>query len=244
MIIIYELLDPETLEVRYVGLTTNTLEMRFSQHLRNCGTQTYYSARWIHSLRKKDMLPSVREFYRTDDPDEADSIEISLIAYCKSMGCRLTNHHEGGQANRIVDQGTRDKISRALKGKKQTSEHIAKVAASHRGSKRPPGTGDRIAAGLRGKPLSDSHKRTLSEAHKGRKTPTDLVAKRALSCAKYWDLTCPDGHHFVVRNLKKFCEENGLRNSGMHSVLSGKSTHHKGWKVRRHESDLDSTTKE
>jgi hypothetical protein len=55
-------------------------------------------------------------------------IERYLIDFYKSIGVNLVNKTSGGQGslNRIISEETRNKISLALKGKKQTDEQKAK----------------------------------------------------------------------------------------------------------------------
>lgn len=49
------------------------------------------------------------------------------------------------------------------------------------------------------------------------------------TCAKYYNLTSPDGEVISIYNLNKFCRENNLSDSNIHKVLSGEREHHKGW---------------
>ena len=50
-----------------------------------------------------------------------------------------------------------------------------------------------------------------------------------VSHAKFWDFISPCGKSVKVYNLSKFCEENGLLDSKMNQVSSGKRKTHKGW---------------
>lgn len=216
MITIYELIDPETFEVRYVGLTTNTLDERFSQHCRGCESKHYHSARWIRTLKGKGLKPIPQEFYRTEDPDEADSIEISLIAYYKSLGCRLTNHHEGGQSNRLVDKKTRAKISNALKGRKQPLETIKKRVESLRGQRR-----------------TIEHKETMRQAALGRKPHPNTILRSVETHSKEFIVISPKGMKMTIKNLRQFCRDNNLDNASMSDVASGKRKQHKGWMCQK-----------
>lgn len=42
----------------------------------------------------------------------------------------------------------------------------------------------------------------------------------------------PNGIEYVVENIHKFAEENGLQYQNLHKVLTGKRIHHKGWKLK------------
>ncbi len=135
MFIIYDLLDPKTFGIRYTGQTVQTLRERFRQHL-CCNKKKLHSACWIKSLKNQGLKPIIREFYRTEDPDEADSIEISLIAYYRSLGYDLTNHDGGGQTNRIVSNETRNKQREAKLGHKHSPEHCVKISDALKGRKK------------------------------------------------------------------------------------------------------------
>jgi group I intron endonuclease len=42
----------------------------------------------------------------------------------------------------------------------------------------------------------------------------------------------PNGKEYVVENIHKFADENGLQYQNLHKVLTGKRAHHKGWKLK------------
>ncbi len=44
-----------------------------------------------------------------------------------------------------------------------------------------------------------------------------------------WKVTSPEGSEIIVKNLKVFCAENNLDDSGMKKVANGKIKAHKGW---------------
>lgn len=48
-----------------------------------------------------------------------------------------------------------------------------------------------------------------------------------------WVVTDPKGNEYRVTNLKRFCIKNGLTQSNMAAVQSGRYTHHKGWKCHK-----------
>jgi hypothetical protein len=59
-------------------------------------------------------------------------------------------------------------------------------------------------------------------------TPKENTIK---SSAKEYKVISPEGESVTVYNMSGFCEEMGLSRSRMTKVLSGKSSHHRGWKV-------------
>ena len=49
--------------------------------------------------------------------------------------------------------------------------------------------------------------------------------------AEYPPIVSPTGEIFIVDHLSKFAEQHGLQASNLSHVLSGRRTHHKGWKL-------------
>lgn len=75
-----------------------------------------------------------------------------------------------------------------------------------------------------------SHYNSLSDEEKEEKVKPMVEAAKVAN-TRTWTLLSPSGELVVVKNLAKFCRENGLQNSNMSHVLNGKKSHHKGWKV-------------
>ena len=49
---IYKLIDEDTLEIRYIGVTTRTLEERLYQHLHDAKLKGTRKRHWIHKLKQ------------------------------------------------------------------------------------------------------------------------------------------------------------------------------------------------
>lgn len=49
---------------------------------------------------------------------------------------------------------------------------------------------------------------------------------------KVYKFTSPEGEHFDIVNLRKFCRDNDLTSSAMYYVHNGKYSNHKGWVKR------------
>lgn len=92
---LYGLLDPDSLELRYIG-KSSTPKKRYVAHLNSarrgkgarCGN-------WIRSLLKLGKRP-VMEVFQTVQGG-GDELEIAAIGIGRALGCRLTNHAAGGQ---------------------------------------------------------------------------------------------------------------------------------------------------
>lgn len=98
---IYCLKDPNTLEIRYIGVTINKLNKRLSQHWycansRNLQTYVY---KWIRSIGEKPIIELIEECNESN----WENREIYWISHYDN----LTNHQKGGSGIVI----NRDKTS-------------------------------------------------------------------------------------------------------------------------------------
>lgn len=92
----YTLCDPDTQEVRYVGVTTYSLRIRFQQHKSNAVKQKdqTHKTKWFRSLLNNGKLPVMNHIRTLECEDNSwEKLEKDLI---KSYP-NLTNHHVGGR---------------------------------------------------------------------------------------------------------------------------------------------------
>jgi group I intron endonuclease len=116
---IYKLIDPNTNQVRYIGLTFNDLKLRLKSHMSEPGKS--HKIFWIKKLKKdglKPIIESVEENISTYE--EACHREIYYIEYFKSIGCKLTNMASGGNKNKKMSEETRKKMSESHKKRYET----------------------------------------------------------------------------------------------------------------------------
>jgi hypothetical protein len=122
-IYIYTLRNPINNAVRYVG-QTNDLKRRFNKHITNSKalSDSRHISHWIRSL---DALP-VMDIIEVCDYSVRNEREEYWINYYKEQGCDLCNSSNGGAGagvgnrncvGRIMSDETRDKISKANKGR-------------------------------------------------------------------------------------------------------------------------------
>lgn len=96
--VVYGLLDPDTLEIRYVGQTVN-LERRHKEHgARSNLKANNHKNKWILSLLSRGLFPACIALERIPECD-SDSAEQRWIKELKGMGARLTNATEGGNGD-------------------------------------------------------------------------------------------------------------------------------------------------
>lgn len=127
-----------------------------------------------------------------------------------------------------------------LSADRKTHSDESKAKMSLNASSRRPEVKAKISAAKKGKPLTDECKKNMSVARMGRSRPSftdEWKEKLSLSHkdqgAKDYVLCSPSGEIIAVRNLRRFCKENGLSSGCMSDVVTGKRAAHKGWTVKR-----------
>lgn len=97
---IYALVDPSTLEVRYIGQTVQPLNVRLTKHVYKSKQVKTYCASWIQNLTNRGLRPMITELEAGEwSQDFADSREINWISRGKELGWALTNLTPGGNAD-------------------------------------------------------------------------------------------------------------------------------------------------
>lgn len=142
---IYKLIDPISMEIRYIG-QTNDLYRRYNDHLssslnNNSDTYNTYKSRWIRKLISDGYKPIIEII------EECDNLEISNLReryhiYKSSMdGCKLTNSYISDVTEYSIE--TRRKMSESKLGKslidihgeekaKELSNNFSKRVANYR----------------------------------------------------------------------------------------------------------------
>lgn len=127
---IYTLLDPSTMEIRYVG-QTNEPKRRFNDHISssiNENSESYdtYKARWVRKVVSNNSLPIMNIIDSCNSFEESNKLERIYVENLTNDGCRLTNSHVTDVTECSVE--TRNKISSSKKGK--TLEEIVGLEKS------------------------------------------------------------------------------------------------------------------
>ncbi len=185
--LIYTLQDPISLEVRYVGLSTQGV-------IRSKQAHKGYCKSWVQSLKKLDLKPIVNVLQQWDciSIGELNQAEVYWIAYFRNNGSPLTNLTTGGdgQGSRPVSEETRRKISEKLKGRKLPAEHCKSMSAALKGRTISSEHRDKLSSASKGKPKSDKTKENMSKARTGRKfnpRSEETKAKIAASIKLHWE---------------------------------------------------------
>jgi hypothetical protein len=143
---VYALSDPETDELRYVGMTIKKLEVRLNNHCSEANRKPSAShrTRWLRSVTSRGLRPKIELVEELPDATSMAEAEEYWITQFRAMGFRLVNGNGGGWGgpSKPHSEGlpaeTRAKISKSLMGKKQSPESIEKRVAHLRGVKTGP----------------------------------------------------------------------------------------------------------
>lgn len=141
------------------------------------------------------------------------------------------------------------RFAESNRGIRHSEEHKAKL----RGRKHSDETKEKCRQIWLGKSLSDEHRAKIGRANRGRKHTDEarvkMSAKSRHTCimtpeqraraantrAKEYVVTTPEGDEIRIRNMRKFCRENGLEQALMAAVLRGRQSHHRGYTARHAE---------
>jgi len=137
---IYGLQDPTTDELRYIGVTRRSINVRLSEHISDAShpPRVYprHCRNWVLSLLRKGQRPEI--FKIEVVPENAwEDEERFWIGYFRYIGANLTNLADGGLGAYGTKQSdeTRALISSKLRGKKRkphTTETKRKIGEANR----------------------------------------------------------------------------------------------------------------
>jgi len=131
LIFIYGLCDPDTNELKYIGLSTVGFK-RLQNHYNCCyqfskkrGNYKLYSniKRWVKELKDKKKIFKViyLEYFDNDGP-HVDEAEMFWIAYFKMLGANLLNHDNGGRTEYLKYHNDEYKLKASRIAKKNNNK--------------------------------------------------------------------------------------------------------------------------
>ena len=147
---------------------------------------------------------------------------IRKIAESNS-GFKWTPEQRARAVGRTHSEEVKEKCRQIWLGKTLDEEHRAKIGDANRGRQHTAEARAKMSAASR---------------HTCIMTP-EQRARAANTRAKEYIVTSPVGEEFLIRNMRKFCRENGLQQALMGQVLRGRSSHHRGWKARHVEERVE-----
>lgn len=124
-ICIYALICPDTLEVKYIGLTTVGFR-RMMYHWRSgYNKKNNKCAKWVRKLKKENKVFQIKYLEYFDKNDKKlDEAEVKWIKFFKDQGIVLLNEDSGGRNSYLLTHRDRiNKRTEANKIKFNTSEY-------------------------------------------------------------------------------------------------------------------------
>lgn len=107
---IYKLIDPNSNEIRYIGLTFNDLKQRLKSHYSE--NSKSHKSNWVKNLKLNGLKPIIEPIEENIlSYDEVCEREIYWINKFKSEGHPLTNMDSGGNKNKKMSEETKKKMS-------------------------------------------------------------------------------------------------------------------------------------
>lgn len=172
---IYGLLDPESMELRYVGQTW-CLSERYYKHVWEAkNLKTNHKRNWIKSLLSRNLEPKL-QIIEVCELDRLDERECFHIAQYRAAGCRLTNLTDGGGGLRgfKMPEEVKEKISRAIRGenhpffgKKHSAEHVINMAKAATGKTLSKEGREKVSRFFKGRKQTPEHRLKISLAQQG-----------------------------------------------------------------------------
>lgn len=192
--LIYCLVDPFSLEIRYVGLSTRGL-VRPQTHFYPSSVKnpTNHRTCWVRSVIRKGKKPIIRviQSWQTITREELARAEVYWISHLTALGCSLTNSTAGGEGSvgYIHTQEDKIKMSLAKAGVTLTAEHREKISTTLRGNKRALGhTHDRATRKkMSERVFTETARENMGRAQRGKKHSPETKAKMARARKLWWE---------------------------------------------------------
>lgn len=198
----------------YVGWTSRDPLIRFEEHQKTLKPKYQDRSAISYAIEKYGVDSFTFEIvYQSYDYDHSREIETHFIIECNSLlegwGYNIDN---GGTGHKRT-ASTIEKHRAAIKGRKQSAEHVAKRKVC----------GERNA--MFGK--------TGEKHHRYGKTNTELQKQRTSEAnSKSYIITHPDGTKEHITNLRQFALKHNLDPGNLSKVACGIVKQHKGYKAQ------------
>lgn len=179
---IYTLSAPDQEQVRYIGMTCQSINKRLNHHVNV--SYPCHKTNWIKSLKLNGLLPVINIIDEGLMHDEAAYMEQQYIKLFKASGAKLTNMTKGGTGtpgHKVTDEA-KQKLKERWTGYKHTDEAKKKMSDhqkihgnAYTGKTHSAEIRKKISIAATGKNLGDSNpskreevRAKISAFHKGK----------------------------------------------------------------------------
>lgn len=198
----------------YIGWTSRDPLLRFEEHQKTHKPKYQDRSAISYAIEKHGVENFAFEvIYQSHDYDHSRQIETHFIQECNCLAEQWGYNLDLGGTGHKRTTATIEKHRAAIKGRKQSAEHVAKRARYGKDNPMYGKTGE--LHHRYGKNNSDHQKQKSREAN-----------------AKSYIITFPDGTEQCITNLRQFARDNNLDHGNLCSVAGGRMKQHKGFKVR------------
>jgi len=241
-------------EKRYIGKTKKSLEIRKRQHI---NASAYIKTAFYHAIRKYGIDSFVwSALYECEDNNKLNKAERQFIKHFNSFGANGYNMTSGGEDSPMDSIETRKKLSKTVKkqykngrvpyfkGKKHTKESLEKMSKTKLGKTWEERLGvEKSNLAKKRISITNSGENNVSKRKEVRKKLSEKAKelwksdihreKFSNSRSRWWLIETPLGDKIEIKNLKKYCELNGLFAGNMVAVSKGRLKQYKGYKCQK-----------
>jgi hypothetical protein len=176
MMFVYALKCPDTGDVRYIGKTCD-IERRVKWHM-NQKTKDHKGF-WVAKLKRDKKRPLVQVLASGLTFDQANDLEVFLIAMLRLMGADLVNTTDGGEG------------CSGFHHSEETIRHLRKINLGNNhgsGVKHNDDFKKELACRNQLRIWTDEQRRKLSIAHSGKTLSKEHRKKIGESVRRYWSI--------------------------------------------------------
>ena len=164
---------------KYVGITKQPIANRWGKHGNNY--KRLHQPKMFDAIMKYGWDNITHEIIAEGlTKEQASEKEIELI---KLLHSHITengyNVEWGGYRKRTVSEETRNKLSKASKGRKHSEETRKKMSESAKGRKHSEEAKMKVSRANKGKTISEENRKKISELHKGKVVSEETRQKLA-----------------------------------------------------------------
>ena len=191
---------------------------------RSCKCEPENDKKYFGSFYDKTFKPTEKIILGVfDSREDALSAEIALHSFYQvDVNPRFANKARQTSVGFIScgkrSEEFRTKISRAVKGRKLSPEHIEKVSAAR-------------SKALKGRKFSEEHKRKIAAALKGKRKGVKRGKRLRKDSKEITLIYVGTGEIFTFPSISRASEQTGIRRANLYAMLKNTHLMGKGYKV-------------